>query len=81
MLLVELTHLSCEKWQILLQVPDLVNLFAQVASSPVETDEVKTLIGRAFAHLISMYGHQMQPILSALSPAHANALAMLAPKS
>ncbi|KAJ8425778.1 hypothetical protein Cgig2_020916 [Carnegiea gigantea] len=67
--------------QILSQVPDLVNLFAQVALSPVETDEVKALIGRAFAHLISMYGHQMQPILSALSPAHANALATLAPTS
>ncbi|KAH9625215.1 hypothetical protein KSS87_003595 [Heliosperma pusillum] len=67
--------------QILTMVPDLVNLFAEVALSPVETDEVKALIARAFSHLISLYGNQIQPILSALSPAHANALAALAPKS
>lgn len=67
--------------QILALVPDLVNLFAQVALSSIETSEVKTLIGRAFSHLISMYGNQMQPIVSSLSPAHANALASLAPKS
>ncbi|KAL9246199.1 hypothetical protein vseg_019764 [Gypsophila vaccaria] len=67
--------------QILSMVPDLVNIFAQVALSPVETGEVKALIARAFSHLISLYGNQIQPILSALSPAHANALAALAPKS
>lgn len=67
--------------QMLSLVPDLVNVFAQVALSPIETDEVKALIGRTFSHLISLYGHQMQPILSALSPVHANALAALAPKS
>ncbi|KAL2904211.1 putative importin subunit beta-4 [Bienertia sinuspersici] len=67
--------------QILSLVPDLVNLFAQVALSPVETSEVKALIGRAFSHLISIYGNQMQPIVSSLSPAHANALASLAPNS
>uniref|UniRef100_A0A5B6Z7Y9 Importin-4 n=1 Tax=Davidia involucrata TaxID=16924 RepID=A0A5B6Z7Y9_DAVIN len=67
--------------QILCLVPDLVNLFAQVAVSPVETSEVKAQIGRAFSHLISLYGHQMQPILSNLSPTHANALAAIAPKS
>ncbi|THG13364.1 hypothetical protein TEA_013248 [Camellia sinensis var. sinensis] len=67
--------------QILSLVPDLVNLFAQVAVSPVETSEVKAHIGRAFSHLISIYGHQMQPILSSLSPTHANALAAIAPKS
>ncbi|KAJ9687439.1 hypothetical protein PVL29_016073 [Vitis rotundifolia] len=67
--------------QILALVPDLVNLFAQVAASPVETSEVKAQVGRAFSHLISLYGHQMQPLLSNLSPVHANALAAFAPKS
>ncbi|KAK9265423.1 hypothetical protein L1049_003548 [Liquidambar formosana] len=67
--------------QILSLVPELVNLFAQVAVSPVETSEVKVQVGRAFSHLISLYGHQMQPILSNLSPVHANALAAFAPKS
>uniref|UniRef100_A0A2C9W5Q1 Importin N-terminal domain-containing protein n=1 Tax=Manihot esculenta TaxID=3983 RepID=A0A2C9W5Q1_MANES len=66
--------------QILALVPELVNLFAQVAVSPVETPEVKAQVGRAFSHLISLYGHQMQPLLSNLSPAHANALAAFAPK-
>ncbi|XP_045817524.1 importin-4-like [Trifolium pratense] len=55
-------------------IPELVNIFAQVAASPIETSEVKALVGRAFCHLISLYGQQMQPILSNLSPAHANAL-------
>ncbi|PWA75080.1 ARM repeat superfamily protein [Artemisia annua] len=62
-------------------VPDLVNVFAQVAISPLETPEVKRLIGRAFAHLLSIYGQQMQPLLGSLSPTHANALASIAPKS
>ncbi|KAF5186012.1 Arm repeat superfamily protein [Thalictrum thalictroides] len=67
--------------QILSLVPELVNLVAQVVVSPAETPEVKALVGRLFSHLISLYGHQMQPILSNLSPAHANALAVFAPKS
>ncbi|KAL6964378.1 hypothetical protein U1Q18_035433 [Sarracenia purpurea var. burkii] len=67
--------------QILSLVPELVNLFAQVAVSPVETSEVKAHIGRAFSHLISIYGHQMQHILSNLSPTHANALAAISSKS
>ncbi|KAL7119547.1 hypothetical protein ACP275_02G069900 [Erythranthe tilingii] len=67
--------------QILAFVPQLVNIFAQVAVSAVETPEVKVHIGRAFAHLMSLYGHQMQPLLGNLSPAHANALAAIAPKS
>ncbi|KAF9608378.1 hypothetical protein IFM89_009744 [Coptis chinensis] len=67
--------------QILSLVPELVNLVAQVVVSPAETPEVKALVGRLFSHLISLYGHQMQPILSNLSPAHANALAAFAPKS
>ncbi|TQE06283.1 hypothetical protein C1H46_008132 [Malus baccata] len=67
--------------QILFLVPDLVNVFAQVVASPVETPEVKAQIGRAFAHLISLYGQQMQPLLSNLSPAYANALAAFVPKS
>ncbi|KAI3755213.1 hypothetical protein L1987_55009 [Smallanthus sonchifolius] len=62
-------------------VPDLVNVFAQVAVSPLETPEVKAQIGRAFAHLLSIYGQQMQPLLGSLSPTHANALAAIAPKS
>ncbi|XP_058215824.1 uncharacterized protein LOC131326928 [Rhododendron vialii] len=66
---------------ILSLVPELVNIFAQVAVSPDETSEAKSNIGRAFSHLISLYGHQMQPILSSLSPTHANALAAIAPKS
>lgn len=65
--------------QILSLVPELVNLFAQIAVSPVETPEVKAHIGRAFSHLISLYGHQMQPLLANLSAAHANALAAIAP--
>ncbi|KAK6915147.1 hypothetical protein RJ641_020264 [Dillenia turbinata] len=67
--------------QILSLVPELVNLFAQVVVSPDETTEVKAQVGRAFSHLISLYGQQMQPILSNLSPAHANALAAFASKS
>ncbi|KAG6396390.1 hypothetical protein SASPL_142538 [Salvia splendens] len=61
--------------------PQLVSIFAQVAVSPVESDEVKVHIGRAFSHLISVYGHQIQPVLGNLSPAQANALAAIAPKS
>nr|XP_023904129.1 importin-4 [Quercus suber] len=67
--------------QILTLVPELVNLFAQVVVSPEETTEVKAQVGRAFSHLISLYGQQMQPLLSDLSPAHANALAAFAPRS
>lgn len=65
-------------FQILSLVPALVNVFAQVAVSPDETSEVKSNIGRAFSHLISLYGHQMEPILSSLSPTHASALAGMA---
>ncbi|KAM1014602.1 hypothetical protein ACFX2J_044257 [Malus domestica] len=68
-------------YRILFLVPDLVNVFAQVVASPVETPEVKAQIGRAFAHLISLYGQQMQRLLSNLSPAYANALAAFVPKS
>lgn len=67
--------------QILSLVPELVNLVAQVVVSPEETPEVKAIVGRLFSHLITLYGHQMQPILSSLSPAHANALAAFAPRS
>ncbi|KAK9167521.1 hypothetical protein Scep_002712 [Stephania cephalantha] len=67
--------------QILSLVPELVNLFAQVVVSAAETPEVKGLVGRSFSHLISLYGHQMQPILSNLSPVHANALAAFVPNS
>ncbi|KAK3016315.1 hypothetical protein RJ639_007295 [Escallonia herrerae] len=67
--------------QILSLVPELITLFAQVASSPVEPPEVKAQIGRAFSHLMSLYGHQMQPLLGNLSPTHANALAATVPKS
>ncbi|KAG6651912.1 importin-4 [Carya illinoinensis] len=67
--------------QILSLVPELVNLFAQVVVSPEETAEAKAEVGRAFSHLISLYGQQMQPLLSNLSPAHANALAAFAPRS
>nr|DAD39713.1 TPA_asm: hypothetical protein HUJ06_014036 [Nelumbo nucifera] len=66
---------------ILSLVPELVNLFAQVVASPAETPEVKGQVGRAFSHLISLYGHQLQPILSNLSPAYANALAAFVPNS
>ncbi|XP_068648422.1 uncharacterized protein [Aristolochia californica] len=61
--------------QILSHVPELVRLFAEVVSSPEESGDVKTQVGMALHHLISLYGHQMQPILSSLSPALANALA------
>ncbi|KAL3581808.1 hypothetical protein D5086_016140 [Populus alba] len=46
---------------------ELVNLFAQVVVSPVETPEVKAQVGRAFSHLVSLYGHQMQPLLKCAS--------------
>ncbi|XP_020584576.1 importin-4 isoform X2 [Phalaenopsis equestris] len=64
--------------QILPLVPEVVNVFAQVAMSPFERDDVKSQIGIALSHLISAYGHQMQPILGSLSPVHANSLAALA---
>lgn len=67
--------------QILSLVPELVNLFAQVVVSPVETPEVKAVVGRAFSHLVSLYGQQMQPLLSNLPPAHANALSSFAQRS
>lgn len=67
--------------QMLSFVPQLVSIFAEVAVSPVEAPEVKVHIGQAFSHLISIYGHQIQPLLGNLSPAHANALAAIAPKS
>ncbi|XP_020104438.1 importin-4 [Ananas comosus] len=66
--------------QILPLVPDVVHIFAQVVVSPVECDEVKSKIGMAVSHLVSVYGQQMQPILGALPPAHANALAAFASK-
>ncbi|TYJ99765.1 importin-4 isoform X1 [Cucumis melo var. makuwa] len=66
--------------QILSLVPELVNIFAHVVASPIETSEVKAQVGRAFSHLLSLYGQQMQPLLSSLPPAHANALAAYAPK-
>lgn len=65
--------------QILSLVPELVNIFALVAASPEETPEVKAYIGRAFSHLMSVYGQQMQPLLANLSPANVNALASLSP--
>uniref|UniRef100_A0A0E0CYC3 Importin N-terminal domain-containing protein n=1 Tax=Oryza meridionalis TaxID=40149 RepID=A0A0E0CYC3_9ORYZ len=64
--------------QILPLVPDVINAFAQVVVSPNESDEVKTVVAKAVSHLISVYGQQMQPILSALPPTHANALASFA---
>ena len=67
--------------QILSHVPELVNIFAQVLVSPAETSEVKAQVGRAFSHLISLYGQEMQPLLSNLPPAHANALAAFVPNS
>jgi hypothetical protein len=67
--------------QILSQVPDLVNIFAQVAISPDENAEVKSGIGRAFSHLISIYGQQMQPLLASLPSTHANALASISQNS
>ncbi|KAL5156972.1 putative importin subunit beta-4 [Glycine soja] len=72
---------SCVFSLILSLVPELVNLFAQVVVSPVETPEVKAVVGRAFSHLISLYGQQMQPLLSNLPPAHANALSAFAQRS
>lgn len=61
--------------QIIPLVPEVVNIFAQVIASPVEREEVKNRIGMAVSHLISVYGNQMQPVMAALAPAHANALA------
>ncbi|GJN08396.1 hypothetical protein PR202_ga26309 [Eleusine coracana subsp. coracana] len=42
--------------QILPLVPDVVHVFAQVVVSPDESDEIKTNIGRAVSHLVSVYG-------------------------
>ncbi|MFS7985893.1 putative importin-beta domain, importin beta family [Helianthus anomalus] len=67
--------------QILQLVTDLVVVFVQVAISPLETREVKLQIGGAVSHLISLYGHQMKPILRSLPPAYARALAAIIPKS
>ncbi|KHG04365.1 putative importin subunit beta-4 [Gossypium arboreum] len=67
--------------QILSHVPELVNIFAQVLVSPAETPEVKAQVGGAFSHLLSVYGQEMQPLLSNLPPAHANALAAFVPNS
>lgn len=80
-LILALLFSICMQTQILPLVPELVNVFAQVVTSPVETSEVKAQVGRAFSHLISLYGQQMQPLLSNLPPAHANALAAFFPKS
>ncbi|KAJ6809219.1 putative importin subunit beta-4 isoform X1 [Iris pallida] len=66
--------------QILPMVPDVVQVFAQVAVSPAESDEVKAQIGVAFSHLISHYGQQMQVIVGSLLPQQASALAALASK-
>ncbi|KAJ0870383.1 putative armadillo-like helical, importin beta family [Helianthus annuus] len=67
--------------QILQLVTDLVVVFVQVAISPLETREVKLQIGGAVSHLISLYGHQMKPILRSLPPSYARALAAIIPKS
>ncbi|XP_076928217.1 uncharacterized protein LOC143592100 [Bidens hawaiensis] len=67
--------------QILELVSDLVLVFVQVAISPLETREVKVQIGSAVSHLISLYGHQMKPILRSLPPAYARALAAIVPQS
>ncbi|KAK1594076.1 hypothetical protein QYE76_027184 [Lolium multiflorum] len=64
--------------QILAQVAEVIHVFAQVVVSPDESDEVKTIIGKAVSYLISSYGQQMQAILGALPPVHANALAAFA---
>ncbi|KMZ76407.1 Importin-4 [Zostera marina] len=61
--------------QILPLVPEIVRLFAQVVSSPAESNEVKSRIGMTFTQLLSFYGQKMNPILSSLSSAEANALA------
>uniref|UniRef100_A0A1D1ZIV0 Putative importin subunit beta-4 n=1 Tax=Anthurium amnicola TaxID=1678845 RepID=A0A1D1ZIV0_9ARAE len=66
--------------QILPLVPDVVNVFAQVAASPDEGPEIKARVGTAFSHLLSLFGNQLQPILSNLSPVQANALASVASK-
>ncbi|KAK1309534.1 hypothetical protein QJS10_CPA09g00181 [Acorus calamus] len=67
--------------QILGFVPEVVNIFGQVAASPAERPEVKSRVGMAVSYLISQYGHQMQSILNSLPPAHANALAAHMSKS
>lgn len=61
--------------QIFSHVPELVKIFGQVLESPVEKVEVKAIVGRTFSHLISVYGNQLQPILSSLPPSQANVLA------
>ncbi|XP_024967682.1 importin-4-like isoform X3 [Cynara cardunculus var. scolymus] len=67
--------------QILKLVPDLVRVFAQVAISPLETQQVKLQIGGAFSHLVSLYGHQMKPMLRSMPPTYARALAAIVAQS
>ncbi|EPS73729.1 hypothetical protein M569_01025, partial [Genlisea aurea] len=61
--------------QIVPFVPQVVSIFGEVAACSEETPEVKLQIGRAFSHLISLYGQQMQSILGSLPPVYADALA------
>jgi hypothetical protein len=67
--------------QIFSHVPELVKIFGQVLESPVEKVEVKAIVGRTFSHLISVYGNQLQPIISSLPPSQANVLAAFASTS
>ncbi|XP_057870292.2 uncharacterized protein LOC131076946 isoform X2 [Cryptomeria japonica] len=69
------------KPEILSLIPQVVQIFAQVVASPVESSEVKAGISMGFSHLLSQYGDQMQPILNSLSPQHSNALASLIARS
>ncbi|KAF6152809.1 hypothetical protein GIB67_004638 [Kingdonia uniflora] len=45
--------------QVLSLLPELVKLFTQIVESPAESPEVKAIVGRAFSHLSSLYGHQI----------------------
>eukprot|EP00249_Psilotum_nudum_P024844 c29306_g1_i2 orf=418-3579(+) len=56
-------------------IPQLIHVFAQVASSQKESAEVKSNVGRAVSQLLLQYREQMQPILNGLPPEAANALA------
>ncbi|CAM8919178.1 unnamed protein product [Rhodiola kirilowii] len=66
--------------QILPLVEELVKIFAQVVASPDESSDAKLQVGQAFSHLVSLYGQQMQPLLSNLPPGHANMLAAFVTK-
>ncbi|XP_031497827.1 uncharacterized protein LOC116262518 [Nymphaea colorata] len=61
-------------------IPEVIRVFGQIVMSSEESSEVKAQVGRAFCHLVSCYGDQIQPIMGSLPPDQANALLAFANK-